>query len=91
MWQLGDTESMTFGGQYEGYGGVMGALLAIAINGTFWVLVAEGIYALWINQARSASDKARRTRSKKKNWDGRWRWVLIAFVVVAAFSQYGYL
>jgi hypothetical protein len=69
----------------------MGALLAIAINGTFWVLVAEGIYALWINQAKNATEKARRAKSKKKNWDGRWRWVLLGLVVVAAFSQYGYL
>ena len=64
----------------------MDLLVAIAINGAFWVLVSEGIYALWISQAKSAGEKARRTKSKIVNWDGRWRWALLVLVVIASVS-----
>jgi hypothetical protein len=66
----------------------MDLLVAIAINGAFWVLVSEGIYALWISQAKNAGEKTRRSKSKAVNWDGRWRWALIALVVIASASQY---
>lgn len=66
----------------------MDLLVAIAVNGAFWVLISEGIYAFWISQAKSADEKARRSNSKAVNWDSRWRWVLIAFVVIASVSQY---
>jgi hypothetical protein len=64
----------------------MDLLVAIAINGAFWLLVSEGIYALWISQAKSAGEKARRAKSKVVNWDGRWRWALLVLVVIASVS-----
>lgn len=66
----------------------MDPLVAIAINGTFWVLVSEGLYAVWISQAKNAGEKARRAKSKAVNWDGRWRWALLALVVIASVAQY---
>jgi hypothetical protein len=66
----------------------MSVLMALVINGAFWLLIAEGIYKVWISQGNNAAEKARRSKSKNKNWDSRWRWVLIAFVAIATFSQY---
>lgn len=66
----------------------MPVLMAIVINGAFWLLIAEGIYAVWISQSKNAAEKARRSKSKKKNWDGRWRWVLLGIISLATIARY---
>ena len=65
----------------------MSILMAIVINGAFWVLVSEGIYAVWIRQGKNAAEVTRRKKSKKINWDGRWRWALLVLVVIASVSN----
>ena len=66
----------------------MWPIIATAINAGFWLLIAEGLYAIWIRQSKNAAEKGRRTKSKAKNWDSRWRWVLLGLVVLATFSRY---
>lgn len=66
----------------------MWPLIETVINAGFWLLIAEGIYAIWIRQSKNAAERVRRTKSKKKNWDDRWRWALLALVVIATISRY---
>ena len=38
------------------YGGIMWPIIATAINASFWLLIAEGVYALWIRQSKNAAE-----------------------------------
>lgn len=62
-------------------------VITLLVNLIFWILLSEGLYRLWISRGSTPSVRLERQRSKERNWDRRWRWALVALVVVASLTR----
>ena len=65
----------------------LGTLIAITVNMLFWLLVSEGLFRFWISRAETARGRLDRQQTKTRAWDRRWRWVLIALVILASVTR----
>ena len=57
------------------------------IHLTFWLLVSEGLFRFWISRADTARGRLDRQQTKTRAWDRRWRWALIALVILASLTR----
>ena len=61
--------------------------IALVVNLTFWLLVSEGLFQLWISRAETTVKRLDRQQTKTRAWDRRWRWALIALVILASVTR----
>ena len=61
--------------------------IALVVNLTFWLLVSEGLFRLWISRAETTVKRLDRQQTKTRAWDRRWRWALIALVILASVTR----
>lgn len=62
-------------------------ILGTLINFAFFSLIAEGIYAIWIANAKDSEEKSRRSKSKVDNWNDKGRWILLGLIVISYLAR----
>jgi hypothetical protein len=65
----------------------LGTPIAITVNMLFWLLISEGLFRFWISRAESVRERLDRQQTKTRAWDRRWRWALIALVILASVTR----